>query len=344
MTAAPAADLDRRFHAFAVDRALAWTIDGGAIYLAWRQLDAAAAVAAGVAVVLVVFSVATVLLGRTGSSPGGALLGVRVLAADGGGPIGAGRAVRRQVVLGLATLPTLGLGTAMLAWTAAADPSGRRRAWHDLLVGSEVVDVRPVPAEPAPEPEPPRGVVNLTALHLVPAGAPRAPEPDPAASSPAPPAASSSPPTPRRRSPQHRAPDPAPAAVPPSPAPPPRQRLGHPLLPEASARWRIGFDSGESLVVEGPVLVGRRPEPRAGEVARTLLALPSADMSLSKTHASVQVAADGALVVTDRGSTNGSVLLRGGVARDLPPGRPTTLLEDDHVRLGDRIMTVVREP
>ncbi len=44
-----------------------------------------------------------------------------------------------------------------------------------------------------------------------------------------------------------------------------------------------------------------------------LVALPSADMSLSKTHAQVGVAPDGALVVMDRGSTNGSVLVRHGV-------------------------------
>ena len=66
-------------------------------------------------------------------------------------------------------------------------------------------------------------------------------------------------------------------------------------------------------------------------------------MSLSKTHAQFQVVADGVLVAMDRGSTNGSVLLRQGVSRDLTAGRPTTLLDGDHVRFGDRIMTVARE-
>jgi pSer/pThr/pTyr-binding forkhead associated (FHA) protein len=65
-------------------------------------------------------------------------------------------------------------------------------------------------------------------------------------------------------------------------------------------------------------------------------------MSVSKTHAHVVVAADGALVVTDRGSTNGSTVVRQGMPRPLPAGRPTTLLEGDVVTLGDRTMTVHR--
>ena len=66
-------------------------------------------------------------------------------------------------------------------------------------------------------------------------------------------------------------------------------------------------------------------------------------MSLSKTHAQFQIAADGALVVMDRGSTNGSFLVRQGVPRGLPAGKAATLVDGDHVRFGDREMTVVRE-
>ena len=67
-------------------------------------------------------------------------------------------------------------------------------------------------------------------------------------------------------------------------------------------------------------------------------------MSLSKAHAQLQVAPDGVLVVMDRGSTNGSVLIRKGVARDLLAGKPATLLPGDEVAFGDRRMTVAREP
>jgi pSer/pThr/pTyr-binding forkhead associated (FHA) protein len=56
----------------------------------------------------------------------------------------------------------------------------------------------------------------------------------------------------------------------------------------------------------------------------------------------VAMTPDGTLVVTDRGSTNGSVLRRQGVAKPLTAGRPATLLAGDVVNLGDRTMTVVR--
>jgi len=45
----------------------------------------------------------------------------------------------------------------------------------------------------------------------------------------------------------------------------------------------------------------------------------------------------------DRGSTNGSILIRQGVTRELSPGKPATLLDGDRVLFGDREMTVSRE-
>ncbi|WP_107771876.1 RDD family protein [Nocardioides sediminis] len=108
-------------------------------------------------------------------------------------------------------------------------------------------------------------------------------------------------------------------------------------------RWRVRFDDGQTFVVEGMVLVGRRPEPRAGEAVWHLVPLTSADMSVSKTHAQFAPAPDGALVVMDRGSTNGSTLTRQGVARQLSPGKPATLVDGDTVTFGDRSMEVRRE-
>ena len=74
----------------------------------------------------------------------------------------------------------------------------------------------------------------------------------------------------------------------------------------------------------------------------TVWAVEDPDKSLSKTHAQFQVVPDGALVVMDRGSTNGSVLLRKGVAKPLTAGRPATLVDGDTVRFGDREMRVER--
>ncbi|MCW2833268.1 MAG: hypothetical protein JWN68_1221 [Nocardioides sp.] len=118
-----------------------------------------------------------------------------------------------------------------------------------------------------------------------------------------------------------------------------RPKAGVPTGP----RWRVTFDNGETFVVEGLALVGRRPEPRSGEQVHHLVPLASADMSVSKTHAQFGPATDGVLVVMDRGSTNGSVLVRQGVTKPLAPGKPATLVEGDTVSFGDRQMTVSRE-
>jgi hypothetical protein len=127
----------------------------------------------------------------------------------------------------------------------------------------------------------------------------------------------------------------------------PGPATGHPTGTGAAGptrtRWRVAFDSGETFVVEGLGLVGRRPEGRAGEPVRHVVPLVSEDMSISKTHAQFHLAGDGALVVMDRGSTNGSILVRRGVSRELSAGRPATLLDGDRVLFGDREMRVVRE-
>ena len=96
-------------------------------------------------------------------------------------------------------------------------------------------------------------------------------------------------------------------------------------------------------MLDGLVLLGRNPEGRPGEPVRHLLPLQSSDMSVSKTHLQVHLAPDGTLVVVDRGSTNGSFLLRQGVSRDLTSGRAVTLLPGDRIRLGDRELTVTKE-
>jgi uncharacterized RDD family membrane protein YckC len=363
-----AAGADRRFYAFVIDRIVAWGVCGGEAYAAYTSLIEPGRVWTGVAAiagtVLLVGLLSSMLVGLFGVTPGKALVGIRVLSFEDARPIGVWRAMLRTLLLGVATLPTLGFGAAALAWTAMVDPSGWRRGWHDLRTGSVVVDVRPVPAVEEPDEEAPRQVVNLTAMRLVPAS-----------------------PTPPRRIPTRgkRPPAPPPEVPPPAPAPvTPRQGLGWPLVgegpadssptpsdapvrgprpttppaapqgdrtepspPDAAAppvRWQVAFDTGEQFEVRGLTLVGRRPEPRSGEPVKRLVTLPSDDMSLSKTHAQFQVVPDGALVVMDRGSTNGSILIRAGVTKRLVGGKPATLRDGDRVRFGDREMGVTRLP
>ncbi len=372
----PAAELDRRFYAFAVDRLLAWTVYAGAGYAAYRFLiepgDTWTGIAVIAGVVLVVGLVFAIVLGVAGVSPGKALVGLRVVRHDDGRPIGVPAAVLRTIVLGVAALPTFGLGVATLAWTAVMDPSGRRRGAHDRMTGAVVVDMRPQPEPEEEVDERPRQIVNLTAMRLMPSPQQQSVEPPASVSAPAleptpqptpqpapepvapaagrhaaPPAAAAAP---APAAPAPGAPSPSARPVPDYPPPPPSAVPGQPIATQrrvdataTPAIWRVSFDTGESFVVEGLALVGRRPEARGGEPVRHLVPLRSTDMSLSKTHAQFQVVPDGALVVMDRGSTNGSVVIRRGVSRPLTAGRPATLLDGDTVRFGDRSMTVSRE-
>jgi uncharacterized RDD family membrane protein YckC len=317
----PPASLDRRFYAFALDRAIAWGLDAVAVVVAWRVwFDDGRwwpGIGVVVATVLLVGLAFAVVAGTLGASPGKAVFGLRLVDHAHGTPIGVRRALLRTLVLGLAGLPTFGLGVATLAQTALMDPERQRRGWHDRLCDGIVVDLRPTPEREEIVVERPHQIVNLTALRLAPVEV-SSPPARPAAAAPAP------------------DPEPPRLALQPIPPPPP------PVDPPG-ARWTVSFDTGESLVVEGLGLVGRRPEGRPGEPVRHLVPLPSKDMSLSKTHAQFQVAPDGTLVVMDRGSTNGSILVRAGVAKRLAGGKPATLRDGDRVRFGDRFMKVYRE-
>ncbi len=379
------AEMERRFTAFVIDRAVGWGVAAAAAVGVWRLVDpdnGAVVVLTFLGVAALVGLVLAVLVGTTGLTPGKAATGLRVVRRTTGRPIGVGAALLRAIVLGIAGLPTAGLGLATFAWTAAMDPARQRRGLHDRIGDAMVVDVRPVEVEVAPVVERPQQIVNLTAMRLLPSPVEEHPTPIP---EPTPPTPTPTPtPTPVPAPVATPAPAPAPVASPvpapapvpaAGPAPVPQARPTPPAPPPAAAaaaaprvpveqtrvrpepgadpaavppspatvRWRVAFDTGEAFVVEGLALVGRRPEPRPGEEARHVVPLRSSDMSLSKTHAQFQVAPDGALVVMDRGSTNGSYVIRKGMSRSLSPGRPSTLLAGDEVRFGDRTMRVERE-
>lgn len=358
----PVAQLERRFAAFAVDRLLAWALIAGvgvatALYVSDDPWTVVGAVAGATALIWLVLAV---VLGVTGSSPGKAASGLRVVHHGTGTPIGVGPALLRSLVLGVAGLPTFGIGLATLAWTAVEDRGRQRRGWHDHLTDTVVVDVRPVvEAADSAVDEGPRHIVNLTAMRLVPAPPVepvRTPErsehsmrrqPLPAdlarpAAIPgaAPTAAPATAPQPPPVQPQQVQ---QPQRVPDQQWTPPARQAPPPGTPMAPPRWRVHFDNGESFVIAGLALVGRRPEPRAGEQVAHLVPLASADMSVSKTHAQFGPAPDGTIVVMDRGSTNGTVLVRQGVSRQLAPGKPAALVHGDKVVYGDREMMLSRE-
>ena len=94
-----------------------------------------------VIVIAIVYRVAFEVL--TGSSPGGHLMGTRVLRAD-GTRIGIGHAIVRTVADPVCLVATLGAGDVLCGLTSG------RRALHDVLSGTRVV--RAATPEPTPEP------------------------------------------------------------------------------------------------------------------------------------------------------------------------------------------------
>ena len=341
----PIAQLERRFTAFAADRLLVWglLVAVGVLTAMLVSDDVWTVVGAVAGAGVLLWLALGIVLGVTGSSPGKAMSGLRVVHHGTGTPIGAGRALLRSLVLGVAGLPTFGLGLAALAWTAVEDRGRQRRGWHDHLTHTVVVDVRPVEEVADVVEEGPRHIVNLTAMRLVPAPpveAVRTPERSEQSMR-------------RQQLPQEVTHAAAPSVAPQQPAPPVRSQP-HPQQPAPAhqaapfqqaqpQRWRVHFDNGESFVIAGLALVGRRPEARAGEQVAHLVPLSSADMSVSKTHAQFGPAPDGTIVVMDRGSTNGTVLVRQGMSRQLAPGKPAALVHGDKVVYGDREMTIIRE-
>lgn len=103
---------------------------------------------------------------------------------------------------------------------------------------------------------------------------------------------------------------------------------------------RIQLDDGRDFRLDRNVLIGRNPAANAGESQAQLLAVPDPGRTISKTH--LHLLTDGAGVwVTDRNSTNGSaVTTPDGVRTALQPGVPSFVSPGTTVHFGDRTFTV----
>jgi len=113
---------------------------------------------------------------------------------------------------------------------------------------------------------------------------------------------------------------------------------------------RLVISDGTVVDVDRPVLIGRAPAARravAGEDAR-LVTLPSPHQEISATHLEVSpgTGADtGSAVVTDLGSTNGSVLARPGLPPEaLQPGVAALIVPGSLIDLGDGVTIQVTTP
>lgn len=127
---------------------------------------------------------------------------------------------------------------------------------------------------------------------------------------------------------------------------------GQPQAPSVTSRpvAKLSLSSGETVEVDRAVLVGRAPEARrftSTEQPR-LVTVPSPHQEISSTHLEIRPgsgADHGSAVVTDMGSTNGTVLVQPGLApEDLQPGMAVQLIPGAILDLGDGVTIQVTNP
>ena len=97
--------------------------------------------------------------------------------------------------------------------------------------------------------------------------------------------------------------------------------------PEDIRDWSILLDDGRRIALDGLVLLGRNPQPKAGEEDAQLIKIADETRTVSKSHLAVGVDRDGVYVV-DRGSTNGSTV-------STTNGMSTRCKADELVRVGE---------
>ncbi|MBO0981412.1 RDD family protein [Microbacterium sp. SD291] len=329
-----------------------------------------AVVMAGVTVLLTLVSgiVQWALHGTKGMTVGKAIAGIRTVNVRTLARPKLGRVLLRFLIVAASgVLPVV--GQALMLLSPTFDPQGRGRGWHDKASGVWLVDVREglnpydekrmrvarkmIKIDPVPErsalpslatPMDPRaqpeyrpgsrisaGVLGMARPHESPVvgSVPQAPQ---AAPVPAPQPAPAPAPQPA----------PAPAAQPAAPAqqPAPVPQPAAASQPVPQVRFGLRFDTGESILITEPVLLGRNPSATEHPGARPI-ALADDSRSLSKTHMLVRPI-EGGLEVVDCRSTNGSGLIRAGAEYALPAGTPVPTTDGDMIRLGDRVAAVVR--
>ncbi|MBD8024610.1 RDD family protein [Microbacterium gallinarum] len=107
------------------------------------------------------------------------------------------------------------------------------------------------------------------------------------------------------------------------------------------AQAMIRFDDGSVLRVPVLGLIGRDPEPAAGETADAVVRLDDPQRLMSKTHAAFGQDAEG-VWVGDRGSRNGTQLLSpGGDVVDVPAGERMRVPVGWTVQIGGRTFELV---
>lgn len=113
---------------------------------------------------------------------------------------------------------------------------------------------------------------------------------------------------------------------------------------------KLLISDGQTIVVDRVVLIGRAPEARRFSATEQplLVTVPSRLHEISSTHVEVRPGGGpdlGTAVVTDMGSTNGTVLVQPGLGpEDLKPGIAVQLIPGAIINLGDGITIQVTRP
>ena len=107
-------------------------------------------------------------------------------------------------------------------------------------------------------------------------------------------------------------------------------------------RWHLVIQGREPVAVEGQLYLGRNPVAAADHPSARVLAVDDPAKSVSKTHAMLEVDADG-LWVLDLDSTNGVwVVPAGEGATEVTPGQRVAVPAGADLELGDLVIQVER--
>ncbi|MDN4596306.1 FHA domain-containing protein [Leifsonia virtsii] len=108
------------------------------------------------------------------------------------------------------------------------------------------------------------------------------------------------------------------------------------VLPPAPATFAVRLPSGDTRLLDTPLLVGRRPVPQrvSDGVEPRLVTVVSPTQEVSSTHVRIEQSGD-AVVVTDLRSTNGTLVTGPAGARRLRPGESVVVLAGARVEIGD---------
>ncbi|MFX4272011.1 RDD family protein [Propionibacteriaceae bacterium Y1685] len=106
--------------------------------------------------------------------------------------------------------------------------------------------------------------------------------------------------------------------------------------------WAIMLADGRLVDVESLILLGRNPQPRAGEEGAELIQISDTSRTVSKTHIAIGVDTKG-IWVMDRGSTNGSAIAASnGSFEPCAPGDLVRVREGQVVSFGEQRFEIRR--